>query len=375
MSPLRTHLLARSRVARRRESSSRSVAAPSGFTLVELLVVIAIIGILVALLLPAVQAAREAARRTQCTNHLKQIGLAILNHYEALGHFPTGGHQPWPRLEQYVDENNEPLPAQRLALGWAFQILPYHENESLHRMKDAAPQASGWRAVDQIRQTPVPMYFCPSRRAPTRWSNPAHMEKPESYWLLDYAAVTPGKEDQLDDATLNPGDYWGWHPGDRCRKSLESCIYKVPKDLSFHGIIVRTNFSFDALPPGPIGNTSPTTFARITDGASKTLMISEKRVPPSSYESGGHWADDCGWGDGWDGDNIRAGFYPAGPDVTVQESGLTSHDYGYCLGSGHAVGVHGVFGDGAVHNINYDVDRYTLNRLSQRDDGEVINEL
>src|SRR5215213_4999982 len=89
----------------------------SGFTLVELLVVIAIIGVLVALLLPAVQAAREAARRTTCTNNLKQITLALLNYHDARGQFPLGAYSA-------VEEDH---PAEEDGLGWATQILPQLE--------------------------------------------------------------------------------------------------------------------------------------------------------------------------------------------------------------------------------------------------------
>jgi type II secretory pathway pseudopilin PulG len=98
---------------------------------VELLVVIAIIGVLVALLLPAVQAAREAARRTQCMNQVRQFGLAILNLENAHKIFPNGGIEPWPDIAKY-SSNGKPWGPERQGLSWAFQILPYLEENAVH---------------------------------------------------------------------------------------------------------------------------------------------------------------------------------------------------------------------------------------------------
>jgi prepilin-type N-terminal cleavage/methylation domain-containing protein len=115
--------------------SHRRRIVSSAFTLVELLVVIAIIGILVALLLPAIQAAREAARRTQCKDNLKNMGLAILNHVDSLRVFPTGGTGYSPKLSDYV-ANGKPFGTDKQGLGWSYQILPYLEEGAVKNVID-----------------------------------------------------------------------------------------------------------------------------------------------------------------------------------------------------------------------------------------------
>jgi prepilin-type N-terminal cleavage/methylation domain-containing protein len=141
---------------------------PSAFTLVELLVVITIIGILIALLLPAVQSAREAARIAQCQNNLKQLALGAVAHAETHGFFPTGG---WGYLwagdpDRGFDE--------RQPGGWVYNILPYIEQGALHDYGAGAATGPKKTACARVVSTPLSAVNCPSRRRsilfPTAWT-------------------------------------------------------------------------------------------------------------------------------------------------------------------------------------------------------------
>jgi len=151
----------------------------AAFTLIELLVVISIIGLLVGLLLPSVQAAREASRRTQCTNQLRQIGLAFLNHQGQFKHLPSGGWR-FDTPPTYVA--GKPVVGAEQRAGWAFQILPFLE------------ATETWKAgVEPSIGLPTPIYFCPTRRSaqivttPDSY-NPPLTGGPIRHALCDYAA-------------------------------------------------------------------------------------------------------------------------------------------------------------------------------------------
>ena len=197
---------------------------PTAFTLVELLVVIAIIGVLVSLLLPAVQMAREAARRTQCLNNLKNVGLAVVMHHDAKRVFPKGRNTR--------DFNG---------VSWAFQLLPFMEEQAIYNAYD-----KNFRVDDEqnsiAMRSPVASFFCPSRRAPAADRNFDNNNDPPRV----LAAAAGG------DYAANPGRY-----------------YMYAEEGKIDGAIA-----------GPIFTFSEVRGRQVTDGLSKTFAIGERHIPP-----------------------------------------------------------------------------------------------
>lgn len=287
----------------------------SGFTLVELLVVIAIIGVLVALLLPAVQAAREAARRTQCVNNLKQMGLALHNHHDTYNVLPSGGTIPWGGIT--MTPTGIPEGADKQGAGWAFQILPFFEKANVYSLPKT-----------QAEQANVPEYQCPSRRRNARQANRV---------LMDYASATPAD-------SVNSWDQF-WYGN----------TWGIPTASRYRGVIVRT---------GTAG--APSTMANITDGTSNTLAVSEKWLDKRNYATG-DWHDDQGWIDGWDPDVVRyTGFPPRKDSVSPG-----SWD-GYQFGSAHPAGIMAMMADGSVRMLAFTVDPTVFNNLGNREDGQSV---
>ncbi len=213
-------------------------SAAGGFTLVELLVVIAIIGVLVALTLPAVQTAREAARRTSCLNNLKEIGLAVQLYHEAQRTFPPGGVSTGPccATESYAS--------------WPISILPYIDQKNLHERYSHA-ETNESLANGFVRQQFVPIYSCPSE------PRPKVLERPES--------------GPANDAGLRymPGSYRG--VGGRSDGSgwWDSYPQHLSLPRSWKGVFhVCDGFRVQ----NPL---KPESFGSVTDGTSHTIMVGE----------------------------------------------------------------------------------------------------
>jgi prepilin-type N-terminal cleavage/methylation domain-containing protein/prepilin-type processing-associated H-X9-DG protein len=303
----------------------------SGMTLIELLLVIAIIGTLVALVLPAVQAARESSRRASCLNNLKQIGLAINNYESAQKAFPPGAI--WDRW---------PPPNKRRRHGSILvQILPYMEQRPLYDAFDFT-QLDLDKAVfpgtnTRIGATVVDSYLCPSDDNGSTFGGLA---------MHNYSASN-GPTEVYD----NPN----------C-----SCAIPYSKSLEMAPIDNEKNF---AGPFTRLGVRSKP--SQITDGLSKTIFVGEVRVSCSVHAQAG-WAYTNN-GSGYCTTLIRINFDTCNNDAPdpCHRPCTWNTDVGFK--SAHPSGAQFLFGDGSVHFLNEDIDMQTYQYLGAKADGQVVS--
>jgi len=309
---------------------------------VELLVVITIIGILIALLLPAVQSARESARRMQCSNNLKQLGLGMQSHLAAHGFFPGGG---WGCCNWigYPDRGV----GKRQPGGWVYCILPYIEQETLHQQAPRSPITQGASADLQSQRirTPLAIMNCPTRRRPGAF--------PHRIWADVFQARSDYAANLGDTARVTI-----WGPGDAA--SVDNGSYQWPDTSDITGVsFIR----------------SEVTMAHVRDGASNTYCLGEKYVDPDYYLTGEDDGDDASMYTGHQDDAFRSSgymnpgsnpptytYWPPMPDTPGEM-------YSTGFGSAHAGVCNFVFCDGSVHSISYSIDPEVHRRLSNRRDG------
>jgi prepilin-type N-terminal cleavage/methylation domain-containing protein len=309
----------------------------TGFTLVELLVVIAIIGILVALLLPAVQAAREAARRMQCQNHLKQIALAFHNHHDTYRHFPSGGWG-W-----YWMGDADRMSGKMQPGGWPYAILPFIERTNLRALGgDGSPDqitAEQRRGAAEVAKTPIFLFYCPSRRQVVAYPQVVF---PDLSGALAYNS-DPVISAARTDYGANAGDNLVfWHAG------------PTPED-GFAG----RGFSDMSLSTGICFQRSEVRIGDVRDGTSNTYLIGEKYLNEIDYETGVDLGDDQPM---YVGDDYDIHCWTVETPLKDQKG----VPYYWRFGSAHAGGCFVAACDGSVHlvmySINADVHRYLGNR-------------
>ena len=318
----------------------------NGFTLVELLVVIAIIGILVAMLLPAVQAAREAARRIQCTNHLKQLGLALLNYHDA--------HQMLP-LGQYGHNNLPPGPAGNPGHSALAMILPFHEQVGIFDNYDFSV-GHNHANNSPVTRVEIPVYQCPSDDSRGRRAGAFSRSNVAVCFGSDTVATSAG-----------------------------GALYALPIDLTTDGAF--------QVGGGP-HTESIRTLAHLKDGTSNTALASEVLsgkvdvFPPSKiWDSRGLWAGggmgasgyshrntpnssvgDAGWANF--GQDVAC---TEGPDMPCDNTHGTQHDEFHAAArSRHSGGVNAVFADGHVIFASNTIDLVIWQRLASIADGQMI---
>ncbi|MBI3862305.1 MAG: DUF1559 domain-containing protein [Planctomycetia bacterium] len=344
-----------------------------GFTLIELLVVIAIIAVLVSLLLPAVQQARESARRTQCKNNLKQIGLAIMNYESGMSCLPTSRYKPDTCISSPYNPANTSCAITAAFSSWPQTVLPYLDQGGLQNAYNF--NVPWWDPLNYgAVHTQVSVFYCPSTPSAGNLYDPV-------WGPAGDAANSVGQP-----SWAAAGDYGSTN-------EIKSAFY------TGNGLpdLTKTNL---LLTQGVLQKSVKAVLKDITDGTSNTIMVCETSGKPEAWVfsrvmtasgyaasnskakakitvSGGNYYNQAGTG--WA--DPDAGFSLDGTTRAVDPTGFTiggpvvinatnvSEAYSF-----HAGGCQGVFADGSVRFLNQNINYLVFGALFTRAGGEVVGE-
>ena len=316
-----------------------------GMTLVELLVVIAIVAILMAILLPAVQATREAGRRTQCGNNVRQVAMAAVQHEASIGWLPAGGWGfGWVGDPDRGFDENQPG-------GFFYNCLPFMEHKPLHEMTAGLAGTEKRDKALAMAQVPIPLLTCPSRRSPR-----AYGVRASRSWLAN---------------TSRPADLAnGWYRADYKVNGGDSVVMWGFGPASLAAGDAGSGFKDMANSNGVSHQQSRIPLAAVADGASMTYLVGEKPLNPDMYYSHGtYWADDepaLGADDldvhGWTSLASKPERDTPGVNPNTKSFGSV-HAASFCIS----------FCDGSVRWMPYEIDPTVHRRLGNRRDGGVVD--
>ena len=355
----------------------RTPSGRAGFTLIELLVVIAIIATLIALLLPAVQQVREAARRTQCRNNLKQLGLALHNYHDAHSTFPAGyysfgttdGTGP---ASAFIDPATwDAAPG----WGWTSMLLPYMDQAPLYNRLDL--NSACFAAVNlPLVQTKLPGLLCPSSSGPEA---PFTVRDAAGDPLtIDGSQVVLGRSNYV--ASHGQESCWG-----ECGASTSGTIFTNIYTSTTKTVTINGDAS--AVADGPFFRNSHTRLAEVTDGTSNTVFLGEHSsqlsektwvgVVPGAFTHPGFTTPENGPDAAATLTLVHAGPSGGELDITgfpiIHPVNFPTFHVGQMF-SQHTGGGHVCMGDGSVRFISQNINLITWAELSSIGEGEVAGE-